>query len=195
MRFLKNTVILLGISLFMNLPNNIVFAADDEKAEYYEQVYLTEKQALDNVFGNLRVEKRQVTLAPEKKKIIQKILKRKLKEDSYTFFVGKNGNSDEKYALILDEQGKHFPMTFIVSLDKNASVEQVAVMVYREKRGDAVKRKRFLNQFKNKTSKDPIQVDNDIVHLTGATISSWSMASGVKKAVVLTEELILKQGK
>ncbi|WP_231099301.1 FMN-binding protein, partial [Streptobacillus moniliformis] len=56
-----------------------------------------------------------------------------------------------------------------------------------------VKRKRFLNQFKNKNSKDAIEVNVDIVHLTGATISSWSVTAGVKKAVVLTEELILKK--
>lgn len=192
---LKNTIILLSLSLLINLSinQNVVFS--EEKAEYYEQIYLTEKQALDTVLPSLKIEKRQVFLTPEKKKIIQKTLKRKIKEDSYTFFVGKKGDKEEKYAIILDEQGKHFPMTFIVAIDKNAVVEQVAVMVYREKRGDAVKRKRFLNQFKSKSSKDPIQVDNDIVHLTGATISSWSMASGVKKAVVLTEQLILEQAK
>lgn len=191
MKLVKNTVFLLGISLFMNLPINNVFAEDS--AEYYEQIYLTEKQALETVLTNLDIEKKEFSLSPEKKKIIQKRLKRKIKENSFNFFIGKKDGKDQKYAIILDEQGKHFPMTFIVSLDNNAVVEQVAVMVYREKKGDAIKRKRFLNQFKNKSSKDSIEVDNDIVHLTGATISSWSMSSGVKKAVVLTEELVLNK--
>jgi electron transport complex protein RnfG len=97
--------------------------------------------------------------------------------------------------LILDEVGKHFPITFIVSMDSKATVDQVAIMTYREKRGDAVKRKRFLNQFKNKGVNDSMEVNNDIISLTGATISSWSVASGVKKAVVLTEELMLKNEK
>jgi Na+-translocating ferredoxin:NAD+ oxidoreductase RnfG subunit len=191
MKLVKNTVFLLGISLFMNLPINNVFAEDS--AEYYEQIYLTEKQALETVLTNLDIEKKEFSLSTEKKKIIQKRLKRKIKENSFNFFIGKKDGKDQKYAIILDEQGKHFPMTFIVSLDNNAVVEQVAVMVYREKKGDAIKRKRFLNQFKNKSSKDSIEVDNDIVHLTGATISSWSMSSGVKKAVVLTEELVLNK--
>lgn len=191
MNLVKNTVFLLGLSLFINLPTNNVFA--EENPEYYEQVYMTEKQALDTVLPNLEVEKKEFILTPEKKKIIQKRLKRKIKDKSFNFFIGKKDGKEEKYAIVLDEQGKHFPMTFIVSLDNKATVDQVAVMVYREKRGDAVKRKRFLNQFKNKSSKDSIEVDADIIHLTGATISSWSVASGVKKAVVLTEELILSK--
>ncbi|MFN8579117.1 MAG: FMN-binding protein [Candidatus Sericytochromatia bacterium] len=191
MKLVRNTVFLLGLSLFINLPINNVSA--DENPEYYEQVYMTEKQALDTVLPDLEVEKKEFILTPEKKKIIQKRLKRKIKDKSFNFFIGKKDGKEEKYAIILDEQGKHFPMTFIVSLDNKATVDQVAVMVYREKRGDAVKRKRFLNQFKNKSSKDSIEVDTDIIHLTGATISSWSVASGVKKAVVLTEELILSK--
>lgn len=191
MKLVRNTVFLLGLSLFINLPINNVSA--DENPEYYEQVYMTEKQALDTVLPDLEVEKKEFILTPEKKKIIQKRLKRKIKDKSFNFFIGKKDGKEEKYAIILDEQGKHFPMTFIVSLDNKATVDQVAVMVYREKRGDAVKRKRFLNQFKNKSSKDSIEVDTDIIHLTGATISSWSVASGVKKAVVLTEELILNK--
>lgn len=167
----------------------------DENPEYYEQVYLSEKEAVSLVFGDLKVEKKEVELSPEKKKIVQKKLKRKIKEKSFTFYIGtKNGNV-EKYALILDEVGKHFPITFIVSMDSKATVDQVSIMTYREKRGDAVKRKRFLNQFKDKGVNDPMEINTDIIHLTGATISSWSVAAGVKKAVVLTEELIIKNEK
>lgn len=167
----------------------------EENPEYYEQVYLSEKEAVSLVFGDLKVEKKEIELSPEKKKIVQKKLKRKIKEKSFAFYIGtKNGNV-EKYALVLDEVGKHFPITFIVSMDSKATVDQVSIMTYREKRGDAVKRKRFLNQFKDKGVNDPMEINTDIIHLTGATISSWSVAAGVKKAVVLTEELIIKNEK
>jgi len=186
---MKRFYLLLIISCFL-FWGTTTSRAYSETPEYYEQVYLNEKQAIDLVFQDLAVEKKTVTITKEQKKIVQKRLKRKIKENSFTFFIGQKNNQDVGYALILDEQGKHFPMTFIVSLDKNATVEQVAIMVYREKRGDEVKRKRFLNQFKNKGSKDSLEVGDDIIHLTGATISSWSVAAGVKKAVVLTEVLI-----
>ena len=50
--------------------------------------------------------------------------------------------------------------------------------------------KRFLKQFIAKKSHDPVQVDQDIMGITGATVSSWAMASGVKKALIMTEELV-----
>lgn len=164
----------------------------EEKTEYYLQTYLTEKQALDLIFKDLSVEKNQITISPEQKKVIQKKLKRKIKESSVSYYVGKKNGADTMYAWILDEQGKDFPITFIVGINKNISVEEVAIMVYREKRGSTVKGKRFLNQFKNKTTADPVEIDNDIIHVTGATISSWSVSAGVKKALIFTEELIKK---
>ena len=163
-----------------------------EAKEYYEQIYLTEKDALSLVFEDLKIEKKEIKLSEDKKKIIQKRLKRKIKEDYFSFYIGTKDWKIQKYALILDEVGKHFPITFITSLNQKGEVEQVSIMTYREKRGSDVKRKRFLNQFKNKSTKDAIEIDNDIINLTGATISSWSIAAGVKKVVVLTEELLLK---
>lgn len=181
---------LVVLLFFIIFSENIALA--EEKPEYSEQIYLSEKQALDMVFDDLKVEKREIVPSDEEKITIQKILKRKLKEKSFIFYIGKKNDKEIRYAIILDENGKHFPITFIVSLNLNAEVEQAAVMVYREKRGDAVKQKRFLAQFKNKSSKDPVEINNDIVHLTGATISSWAMAFGIKKAIILTEELIVK---
>jgi electron transport complex protein RnfG len=185
-----NKIFLVFLLIFQ--VNYFLPAAFAETPEYSEQVYLTEKQALDLVFPGLAVEKKEIVPTTGQQKIIQKRLKRKVKEKSFTFYIGRKTGQEKSYALILDEQGKHFPMTFIVSLNGKAVVDQVAIMVYREKRGDEVKKKRFLDQFKNKSSRDPLEVDNDITHLTGATISSWSVTAGVKKAVVLTEELVLK---
>ena len=180
----------IGLGLLLVLiPVNL---AAKEKPEYDEKVYLNEAQALKLVFKDLRIEKKQMTLTASQKNQIQKRLRRKLEESQFTFYIGKKQERPEMYALILNENGKHFPMTFIVALNTKAVVQQVAIMVYREKRGDAVKRSRFLNQFNNKSSHDPIEVNTDIVHLTGATISSWAVAAGVKKAVVVTEEVMVK---
>lgn len=164
----------------------------EEKAEFYEQIYLSETQALKTVFGNLRVQSRPLPLNEIKRKEIQRILRRKIPEQEFTLFEGYDGKQIKRYAFILDEKGKHFPITFIVALKPDSSVQQVAVMVYRERRGEDVKRQRFLNQFVNKNRTSEIEINKDIVHLTGATISSWSIAAGVRKAVVLLDELVLK---
>jgi hypothetical protein len=57
----------------------------EENPEYYEQVYLSDKDAISLVFGDLKVEKKDIDLSDEKRKIIQKKLKRKIKENFFSF--------------------------------------------------------------------------------------------------------------
>jgi Na+-translocating ferredoxin:NAD+ oxidoreductase RnfG subunit len=160
--------------------------------EFYEQVYLSKDQALAVALPpHDKVVARVLTPTPDQRKQAERRLGRKLEEPSYTFFEGQAGGKPVGHAIVLDELGKHYPITFVVGLTPDGAVREVAVMTYREKRGDAVKRRRFLNQFKDKTDADPIMVNRDIVHLTGATVSSWSLAAGVKKAVVLHDTLLL----
>lgn len=186
---------LLAFSLvtgILSVPVGFLPARAAEKPEYYEQVYLSQAEALKTVFGDLKVRQRELTLSPEQRKELQRRLRRKIPEQSFTLYEGYQGSKLKRYALILNEKGKHFPITFIVALSPEATVQQVAVMVYRERRGDGVKRQRFLNQFVGKDAHDPIEINADIVHITGSTISSWSIAAGVRKAVLLVENLVLK---
>ena len=164
----------------------LIAAAPAEQPEYAEQVLLTHEQALAVALPpHDQVVARKLTPTPEQRKQAERKLGRKLPEPGYTFYVGKQAGKVVGSALELEEDGKHFPITFVVGLTPTGAVREVAVMVYREKRGDGVKRHRFLAQFEGKTAADPIMVDRDVVHLTGATISSWAIAAGVKKAVVL----------
>jgi Na+-translocating ferredoxin:NAD+ oxidoreductase RnfG subunit len=162
-----------------------------ETPEHYEQVYLTQAQALRVAIPDAeKVTPRPVTPTAEERKQIERRLGRRLEETSFVFHEGTRGGKTIGYALVVDEIGKYYPITFIVGIKPNGEVREVAVMVYRERRGDAVRRGRFLNQFDGKSSADPLMVNRDITHLTGATVSSWSIAAGVKKALVLFEALI-----
>ena len=58
-------------------------------------------------------------------------------------------------------------------------------------RGDEIRDARFRKQFRGKTSQDRLQVSHDIDVISGATISSVSMATGVKRAAILIDELML----
>jgi Na+-translocating ferredoxin:NAD+ oxidoreductase RnfG subunit len=164
--------------------------AEDEAPQLYERVYLTQEQALKIALppGD-PVITRTYAPAPEERARIERRLGRKIADDSFTVHQSMSGGKPTGYAMILDEQGKYYPMTFVVGVKPDGSVRDVAVMVYRERRGDAVQRRRFLDQFRGKTPEDPLMVNRDIVHLTGATVSSWSIAAGVKKAVAIVDSL------
>jgi hypothetical protein len=110
--------------------------------------------------------------------------------DSYTFFIARTGARIDGYALFDEENGEHLPISFAVKLSPEGVVERQEIVAYREPRGDEVRDPHFRRQFVGKSARDPIVADDDIVAVSGATISSRAMAIGVRRAVVLFEELI-----
>tara|TARA_A100001015_G_scaffold316836_1_gene432155 strand:- start:2558 stop:3085 length:528 start_codon:yes stop_codon:yes gene_type:complete len=93
------------------------------------------------------------------------------------------------YALILDQLGKHYPITFLVTITPDFMVNEVVVLIYREDYGNKVRKKRFLNQFQKKSLSDPIAVNNDITSISGATISSYAIANGVKQSLAILDSV------
>jgi hypothetical protein len=111
--------------------------------------------------------------------------------DKYTIFVATTHGKIDGYAVVDDEQGLHQPITFATRLSPRGMVERVEIMVYREPRGDEVRDPRFRKQFQGKTSQDPLRLNQDIDAVSGATVSSASLAVGVRRATILVEELAL----
>jgi electron transport complex protein RnfG len=111
--------------------------------------------------------------------------------DKYTIFVATTHGKVDGYAVVDDELGLHQPITFATRLSPRGIVERVEIMVYREPRGDEVRDERFRKQFQGKTSQDPLRLNRDIDAVSGATVSSASLAVGVRRATILVEELAL----
>jgi Na+-translocating ferredoxin:NAD+ oxidoreductase RnfG subunit len=111
--------------------------------------------------------------------------------DKYTIFVATTHGKVDGYAVVDDEKGLHQPITFATRLSPRGIVERVEIMVYREPRGDEVRDPRFRRQFQGKTAQDPLRLNHDIDAVSGATVSSASLAVGVKRATILVEELAL----
>ena len=71
-------------------------------------------------------------------------------------------------------------------------------MEYKEKRGQPIARRNFLDQFVNKSDKDPISVrgekgiPKDIRQISGATISSDCTCFAVKKVLALYKNVYMK---
>ena len=110
--------------------------------------------------------------------------------DRYTVFLATTRGKIDGYAVIDEEKGLHQPITFATKLSPQGAVERVEIMVYREPRGDEVRDPRFRKQFEGRTTRDEMRVGRDIDAVSGATISSASLAVGVRRATVLVEELV-----
>ncbi|MBZ5535490.1 MAG: FMN-binding protein [Acidobacteriia bacterium] len=157
--------------------------------------YLTEAQALKIAFPQSQSVNAETRLISDDDR--QEIKKRygiEIMGTSVRIFSGRSNSKVDGYAVIDSEVGKSEPITFIVAIDPLGKVQTVAIMEFRETRGWEVKEPRFLRQFHGKRSTDHLRVNDDVVNLSGATLSSYAVTKGVKKAVVLVDYYFLRSG-
>jgi Na+-translocating ferredoxin:NAD+ oxidoreductase RnfG subunit len=114
-----------------------------------------------------------------------------LAKSAYTVYVAKTGETIDGYAVLDEEMGQHLPITFAVKLSPQGAVQRQEIMVYRERYGDEIRDPRFRQQFIGKSAADPLRPGEEVIAVSGATISSRAMAVGVRRALVLVDELVL----
>jgi thiamine biosynthesis lipoprotein ApbE len=170
-------------------------AADGGRGDLVTTVYMTKEEALRTVFPDAsRVLQEERILSPDERRGVEELLQSRMGERAFTVYAGvATDGSLDGYAVIQAEIGKFKPFEFIVGVEPDGHVRRVAVLVYREARGGEVAHKRFLDQYNRKTVKSPLQIQRDIIHITGATMSVNAMNLGVKKVLSVIEVAYRKQ--
>jgi hypothetical protein len=183
------TVIKISSRLAVLVGLAVTFAAVPARAE---TTYFTTRAVLGEFFPKSeRVTYRTFALDGSTRARLRQRLGYVPAKDSYTIFVATTRGKVDGYAIVDDERGLHQPITFATKLSARGVVERLEIMVYREPRGEEVRDCRFRKQFEGKTAQDPLRLDRDIDAVSGATVSSASLATGVRRAAVLVEELAL----
>ena len=174
----------------------LLFQAGEARAyeEGESQTYYTLEDALKRVFPDAeQISRQEVSPTPDQRKRIEAALEGPLEEKVFSIYVGQKAGSTVGYGIVTEEIGRFHPITFLVRVDPDGRVADTLVMVYRESRGGEVRHKRFLNQFKGKRAADPVQLNHDIVNVTGATLSVRAIARGVKKVLAVVQTCCLKR--
>ena len=158
-----------------------------------EDIYLTEDEAARLMFPKSeRIGQDIIKLTAEQKNVIQERIGWNFPESEFVVYVGKTGSQTDGYAIVQNTIGKHKPITYMVGVDSNGEVFNIEVLIYRESRGSEVRTKRFNAQYEGKTVFDPIRMNKDIINISGATMSVRSLSAGVKRTLVIVDELYLK---
>lgn len=131
-------------------------------------------------------------LTPEQRRSVEQKLGYSLAKSTYTFYVAKSGETVDGYAILDEEMGQHLPITYGIKFSPRGAIERQEVLVYRERYGDEVRDQRFRQQFVGKTAADPLRPGEEVVAVSGATISSRAMALGVRRCLLLLDELVLR---
>ncbi len=189
------SVIILILAMAFEITVPSYAQADSEEAptdNYISQVYLTEEQALQEVFPHCdEILFNVLPITKEEKDQLQNKLRRKIYEDFFVVYMGMKSGEVTGYAIITEEIGKFHPYTFIVSVDLKGKINKIAILVYRESRGSEIAKKRFLYQFKGKSLKNKIRINRDIINISGATMSVVTMCKGVKKVLAVIDEFYI----
>jgi len=114
---------------------------------------------------------------------VEKATGLKQKSSLFAYYEATRDGKVEARALISSSQGKHGLIRFMVVLEPDHTVRNVRVLAHREQWGEGIVKKKFLAQYIGKGSQDKIRLNADIQGITGATISSRAMSTGVRNAV------------
>ena len=110
-------------------------------------------------------------------------------ESRWVVFRAEHGGTLLGHAVVVEEIGKHRPITFVVGLRPDGRVADVAVMAYREAYGGEIRSTRFLAQYHDKGPADAVRPYRDIRNVAGATLSVEAASRAVKKAQALAAAL------
>jgi Na+-translocating ferredoxin:NAD+ oxidoreductase RnfG subunit len=158
-----------------------------------EDVYLTPEDAAKLMFPESNsIRSEVIHITEDQKQLIEERIGWHFPETTFNCFIGETKGKVDGWAFVQNTIGKHKPMTYMVGVAPDGEVTNVEILVYRESRGSEVRKKRFNYQYQGKTVDDPIRINRDVINISGATMSVRSMSAGVKRALVLADELYLK---
>jgi len=158
-----------------------------------EGVFLSEADAPKAVFPHAHeVAREEAAVTPERRAHVVERLGGALPsmwEERWVIFRTSDGDVPLGRAVVVEEIGKHRPITFVVGLRPDGSVADVAVMAYREAYGGEIASRRFLAQYAGKRPEDELHAGRGIQNVAGATLSVEAASRAVHKAQAIVATL------
>ena len=153
-----------------------------------EGVFLRTEEAPRHLFPDaVEVSGHTVPATPDLQRRIRDFLATlpTLWEPEYPIFTVTRPASPPGHVVIVEEIGKHRPITFAVAVTADARVHDIAVLAYREGYGGEIRERRFLKQYAGKSLTTPMLPYRDIINISGSTLSVQATGRAAKKAIAV----------
>ncbi len=161
MKIFKLLLVIGIISFFsFTLPKNVLKKVNKEIVKLYE----TENFKLENV-----------SISED---AIKTLSSKFNAEDFYKIIIGEELAG---YAYVDKAPSKTAQFDYLIILDQNLAIKKAKVLIYREEYGGEISSKRWLKQFIGKVKGHVISLNEDIIPISGATISVRSMTNAVNE--------------
>jgi FMN-binding protein len=153
-----------------------------------EGVFLTADEASRQLFPDAgAIAPRTLVATPALQQRIRDLLggPPSLWEESYRIATITRADAVSGFVVVVEEIGKHRPITFAVGVRPDGKVKDMAVLAYREAYGGEIKDKRFLVQYRDKGLGDILLPYRDIRNISGATLSVQATGRAARKAIAV----------
>jgi Na+-translocating ferredoxin:NAD+ oxidoreductase RnfG subunit len=145
----------------------------------YAETFLTSDQAAAQLFPGQKLVPANITLTSDQKSAIAKASGVRVRSLEIKCWRVAGGG----WLFVDNVVGKHEFIDFALALDAKGAVRGLEVLTYRETYGGEVRNPKWRAQFSGKSSASPLQVDQDIRNISGATLSCVHLSDGVKRLV------------
>jgi hypothetical protein len=153
-----------------------------------EGVFMQAEESPRHLFpGVSQITERTVPASPALQREIRGLLGHAptLWEPFYRIFTASRDGTAVGFVVIVEEIGKHRPITYAVGVEPDGSVHDLAVLAYREAYGGEIRERRFLKQYAHKKLVDRMQPYGDIRNIAGATLSVEATGRAARKAIAV----------
>lgn len=154
--------------------------------------YLSLEQAQKTLFPSAeQFEPVSILLTVEQRRAIESNSGVKVRVNEIKAWRAKQSGKATGWFLLDEVIGKHELITYAVAIAVDGTVQGVEILDYRESHGGAVRSAKWRAQFIGKKVGSPVQLDDDIKNLSGATLSSLHLTEGVRR-LLATHQAALK---
>jgi Na+-transporting NADH:ubiquinone oxidoreductase subunit C len=148
--------------------------------------YMSIEQARMLIFaGADDFEAAPVSLTPEQVQRVQELSDTRVRSPQQQVW---RVSASGKFAgwFILDQViGKHELITYAVGINADGALRQFQIIEYREAYGSQIRYVNWRDQFVGKRIDSPLQLDVDIVNISGATLSCQHVTEGIRRLLAL----------
>lgn len=128
-----------------------------------------------------------VTLSPEQKRFVEKASGVRIRFPEQPVWKAMAGGRQTGWFMVDEVYGKHEFITYAVAIGMDGAVRGVEILDYRETHGGEVRNPKWRAQFNGKTLQSELKLDEDILNISGATLSCRHVTDGVKRLLSLHE--------
>ncbi len=154
------------------------------------KVFMNRDEALESAFpGADRIDKKELFLTEKQAQEIESLSRSRLSTRIYIVYEGFNGDTSLGYAIIDTHNLRTKTETVMFVINPDGTLRQAEILAFFEP-PEYMPGKNWIALFYGKSIRDSLKPGKDIPNITGATITSTSLAQTIRQVLAIARVAI-----